>query len=86
MISSFGIHQPVRHPMKRVSDDEMSARGLCDIQDPDAVLPQKCSVCGAQASQFNPLRLLPVDRNPSALARAYLYRSQCARCQEAGRI
>jgi len=82
MIGQVGIV----HPMRRMSGDEMQGRGLCDIQDPNATLPGECSACGIPASHFNPMRLLPVDRSPDALAKAYLYRSQCARCQEIGRL
>ena len=87
MISPFGVLQPdpIRHPMHRVSDDEMQGRGLCDIKDPAAVLPSHCSVCSQAATGNNPLRLIPVDRSPRALVRAYLYRSVCKNCSLTGR-
>jgi hypothetical protein len=73
---------PIAHPGRRVSDDEMQARGFADIQDPDAQLPTHCALCGEQASHRNPLMLDPIDPSPRMLARAYLYRSRCARCRE----
>ena len=41
----------VRHPQRRVSDDEMQERGLCDIQDPGAKLPSHCSRCGVRSEE-----------------------------------
>lgn len=65
------------HPMKASSADEMHARGMCDITDPEARLPGHCSFCGRKDPR-NPLKLIPVDPRPEALARSYLYRSVCA--------
>lgn len=73
---------PFLHPGRRPSSDEMLGRGLVDIQDPEAVMPTSCSNCDARPSMQNPLMLEPVDRNPRALARCYLYRAVCAHCKE----
>lgn len=73
---------PMVHPGRSPSADEMQGRGLADIMDPGAVLPQKCSDCGRPSSFENPLMMEPVDRNPKMLARCYLYRARCARCKE----
>jgi hypothetical protein len=75
------------HPGRRMSADEMHARGFADIEaaltgDPDFRLPQICSVCRDRATPDNPLRLTPIDRSPRNLLRSYLYRSECARCAE----
>ena len=67
----------VRHPQHRISDDEMQSRGLCDIQDPNAKLPSHCSRCGVKSTSDRPMRLVPVDRSPKSMARAYLYKSVC---------
>ena len=67
-----------RHQGRAASADEMQARGLCDIQDPAAPMPTRCSRCGAQSGPWNPLKMIPVDRSPKMLARAYLYKAICA--------
>jgi len=73
---------PIVHPGKRVSEDEMQARGFADIQDPNSKLPSHCALCGERSSQRNPLLMDPVDRSPKMLARAYIYRARCAKCRE----
>lgn len=67
-----------RHPGHRVGEDEMQARSLCDIQDPNARIPTHCAVCRAPGTTINPLRLEPVSRDVKDLARAYIYRARCA--------
>jgi len=69
----------VRHPQRRTGYDEMQARGLCDIQDPDAKLPSHCSRCGVLSTSDRPLRMEPVDPNPKSLAKAYLYKALCVK-------
>ena len=88
MLARLGIVnpqlEPIAHPMKRMSEDEMLGRSLCDIQDPNATFPSHCSACRCPGTHANPLRLVPIDRAPKALARAYLYRSICRTCTEQG--
>lgn len=73
----------VKHPGKRVSDDEMKGRSFCDLMavaSGEQRLPTHCWECRIQGTAINPLRFEPVDRNPEKLVRAYLYRAVCARC------
>lgn len=88
MLTRLGIvnphPEPIAHPMKRMSEDEMIGRYLCDIQDPDATFPTHCSACRRLGTAENPMRLVPIDRTPKALARAYIYRSICKDCTEKG--
>ena len=72
------IRQPVKHPGRRMSDDEMKGRNLINIKDPEARYPDNCSRCGARSCFWNPLKFIPVTTDPKKLAQAYLYKAICA--------
>lgn len=69
---------------KRMGEDEQTARGFFDLEDPKGAIPQKCSYCGRKGDAANPLRFDPVSRDRQDLARQYLYRSKCRYCEELG--
>ncbi len=83
--SEQAFRSAVRHPGRRMPDDEMFEKGLVDIKDPNAIMPAVCSYCRQPASKDNPMRLDALDRDPRKLAKSYLYRSQCARCAHKNR-
>ena len=70
--------KPIKHPGRRVSEDEMQSRGLCDLKDPNAKLPTRCAVCQTPSSPSNPLRFEPVTKDMKMLVKCYLYRARCA--------
>lgn len=72
--------KPIKHPGKRMSEDEMRARSVCDLKDPNARFPTHCSECRQKSTALNPMRLVPVTRDMKDLVRAYLYRAICANC------
>ena len=63
------------------SRESFAHRGLANIQDPEAILPDTCSRCRRKGTGRNPLMMEPVDRSPRSLARAYLYRAFCHDCR-----
>lgn len=71
-----------RYAQPRISADEGQARGIVDVLDPAAALPQKCGECQTPASFNNPLMMEPLARFDGGLPRGTLYRARCAHCKE----
>lgn len=74
------------HPRfaRRMGEDEQHARGFFDLEDPNGMVPTKCSYCGRKGNAANPLRFDPASKDRKDMARQYLYRSKCRYCEELG--
>ena len=79
-LGGVAIGKLIRPEFGKVGEDEMAARGMCNIEDPCAVLPTHCSNCLRPSMVDRPLTLKPVSRDPHSLARQYLYAAWCSEC------